>query len=280
MAGNTLTAYRIPGKEIYPAVVPAAADRDWMDFGTRGWANRCLPLRIANANGWFVLNPHTVEMEWNGDRGLDALRIHTAGRPENLARSMFGYGIVTWVIPYLFHTTAGFNLQVRGPANQPKDGAAPLEGIVEADWLPFPFTMNWQITRPGKRIRFEKDEPIAMIVPLRRAETESFAPEIRNLESDENLLARYQKWNANRQEAAKQVAAANNEASAAVKKSQGHYIRGEYQDGERITEHQAKLAVNPFVEVEPATIVPRPVAVPPATKPSLLERLTGMWGGR
>ena len=31
----------------------------------------------------------------------------------------------------------------------------PLAGVVETDWLPFPFTMNWLFTQPG-RVRFEK----------------------------------------------------------------------------------------------------------------------------
>jgi len=36
-----------------------------------------------------------------------------------------------------------------GPPNWPKDGVYPLSGLVETDWLPFPFTMNWQMTRAG-----------------------------------------------------------------------------------------------------------------------------------
>ncbi len=42
-----------------------------------------------------------------------------------------------------------------GPPNWPKDGIQPLAGLVETDWLPFPFTMNWVFNRPG-RIRFEQ----------------------------------------------------------------------------------------------------------------------------
>ena len=34
----------------------------------------------------------------------------------------------------------------------------PLVGLIETDWLPFPFTMNWVFTRPG-RVRLEKGEP-------------------------------------------------------------------------------------------------------------------------
>ena len=123
---GTITAYRTPESRLFPEIMPASPDREWMDAGTRGWANRCLPLRIANANGWFVLNPTAVEIEWNGNRALDALTVNADGGVENLARSMFGFGIVTFVIPYLFRAPPGFNLLARGPANNPKDGVSPL----------------------------------------------------------------------------------------------------------------------------------------------------------
>ena len=52
---NEFVAYRLPGYKHYPRIIPAPANRVWMDDGTQGWANRCLPLRIANQAGWFVL---------------------------------------------------------------------------------------------------------------------------------------------------------------------------------------------------------------------------------
>ena len=38
---------------------------------------------------------------------------------------------------------------VQGPINRPKDGIAALPGIIETDWSPYSFTMNWMFTRPG-----------------------------------------------------------------------------------------------------------------------------------
>jgi hypothetical protein len=40
IAENTIVAYRIPGWSRYPEIVPAPPDREWMDAGTKGWANR------------------------------------------------------------------------------------------------------------------------------------------------------------------------------------------------------------------------------------------------
>lgn len=272
-----LTAFRTPEASLYPEIVPASPDRAWMDEGTRGWANRCLPLRIANANGWFVLNPTAVEIEWNGNRALEALTVRSDAGAESLARSMFGFGIVTFVIPYLFRTPPGFNLLSRGPANQPKDGVAPLEGIVETDWLPFTFTMNWQVTRPRTKVRFEAGEPIALLVPLRRGETESFTPEIRNLASEPALREKFDTWLADRQEVARQKADSNYQA----KTKQGHYIRGQDHFGDRAAEHQAKLRVRPFVEIEPAPVVePRAVAAAAGqgAKPNVWQRYFGSSG--
>jgi hypothetical protein len=48
----SLTAYRLPRCANYLKIVPASANRAWMDVDTGGWANRCLPLRIANQSGW------------------------------------------------------------------------------------------------------------------------------------------------------------------------------------------------------------------------------------
>jgi hypothetical protein len=248
VSGATVIAYRTPGsKGPYPRIVPAPADRAWMEVETQRWANRCLPLRIANANGWFILNPAPVEIRWNGTRALDALTIRGLEDGVGLGRSMFGFGIVTFVIPYLFRTPRGVNLLVRGPANQPKDGVFPLDGLVETDWLPFSFTMNWKVTRPGMKIRFERDEPLAMLVPMERGGVERYEPEIRNLDSNPVLAAKYEAWLRSRVDAAKVA----KESQYAVLARQGHYIRGEDHSGDRPDQHQAKLTVRAFAENEP-----------------------------
>ncbi len=54
---------------------------------------------------------------------------------------------------------------MRGPTNWPKDGASPLDGVIETDWLPYTVTMNWQLTRPNHTVRFGSNEPICMISP-------------------------------------------------------------------------------------------------------------------
>jgi hypothetical protein len=254
-----IVAYRLPQKRHYLKIVPAPADRFWMDVSTKGWANRCLPLRIANQAGWFILNDADFEVIWGGKPSLDSLRIihKDASDKSSAVSSMFGYGIVTWRIPYLFRTPPGYNLLVRGPANSFKEGIAPMEGIVETDWLPYAFTMNWKITRPLKAVRFQRDEPICMITPVRREDLDSFAAEIRNMESSPELLESYSVWHERRANVVED--AKSRPPEAGWMPIQGHYIRGEGHLGERGHGHQTKLLVRDFAEVEP----PLPVKASP-----------------
>src|SRR5438105_10509762 len=130
-------------------ITPASRWRDWINAMEARWANRCLPLLIANQAGWALLNPVAFEATWDGSPAKESIRIDFAGDdpPYPLpVESHFGYGILTWSIPYLFRTPPGYNLLARGPANWPKDGVCALEGIVETDWTFSTFTMNWKIT--------------------------------------------------------------------------------------------------------------------------------------
>jgi hypothetical protein len=73
----------------------------------------------------------------------------------------FSRGIVTFHTGYIFRTDASTQLLATGPFNEPEDGLFPLTGIIETNWLPYPFTMNWQLTRPGS-FRFAKGERYTM----------------------------------------------------------------------------------------------------------------------
>jgi hypothetical protein len=94
-------------------------------------------------------------------------------------------------VGYLFRTPPEVHLLATGPLNAPKDGIAALTGIVETDWLPFPFTMNWRMTRPGT-VHFEKDEPFCLIIPVRAGILEPIVPKLRELSDEPDLSRRYQ----------------------------------------------------------------------------------------
>src|SRR5262249_1121785 len=135
---------------------------------------------------------------------------------------------------YLFRTSPGYNLLVRGPANHPKDGISALDGVIETDWCPATFTVNWKLTRPDCPIAFERGEPIAMLVPQRRRELESFHPVIRKLESDLQTRDEYQAWSSSRSQFLTELQQPGSAAERA--KWQKHYFVGAVGEGRRVEE--------------------------------------------
>lgn len=87
-----------------------------------------------------------------------------------------------------------------GVPNLAKDGIAPLEGVVETDWLSFTFTMNWIFTRPG-RVRFEADEPFCFITPVNYRAIEAFEPEVVPIAANPELAAAYMDYREQRSSA-------------------------------------------------------------------------------
>jgi hypothetical protein len=232
-------------------ITPAPRWRDWMNAMPERWANRCLPMLVANEAGWTLLNPSAFEVTWSGGPELDAVQIEfPEGRPlKPLVCSLFGFGIVTWTVPYLFRTPPGYNLLARGPANWPKDGVSALEGLVETDWSIATFTMNWKLTRPDHVVTFDEGEPFCMIVPQRRGELESFRPELRPLASDPELAEASAAWARARHELAVQKFVrqfAPGLGSDGDTSWQGQYFKGLAPDGSNAPEHQTHLRLRPF----------------------------------
>ena len=165
-------------------VRPAPADRSWIDATPKRFATRCLPLLIANAHGWEILLKDECEIIWTGGSSVDDIAVKTGSGTSNYVYSHFGQGIVTFRIHGLFRTEPRFNLWVGGPVNRFKDGIQALTGVVETDWSPFTFTMNWKVTRPGQPIQFERDEPICHVFPIPRGIVDDVTPEMTSLDSD------------------------------------------------------------------------------------------------
>ena len=233
-----------------PPIIPAPINRTWMSETRRGWANRCLPLLIANQGGWELRNPSAFTATWMGGNTPADLMIvpDTRAAGQFLPASNFGYGILTWHLPMLFRTPAGYDLLVRGPANHPKDAVSALEGVVETDWASASFSMSWKFTRKLMPVRFEVDEPICMIVPQRRGELEEFAPELRPIKSDEDLRRKYEFFHRSRHEMGQVQAATDTTAGERVP-WEGDYARGKHADGEAgALDHRTRRHLRPFFQ--------------------------------
>ena len=246
--GRRLVAFAFTRPEL--EIEPAPRRRDWMETAHERWPNRCLPLLVANEAGWVLRNPHPFRATWDGRESPEGVTIEFEGdhpRPAP-ARSHFGFGVVTFNVPYVFRTPPGWNLLARGPANWPKDGACALEGLVETDWASPNFTMNWKLTRPGHAVEFEAGEPFCMIVPQQRGALESFEPEVRDMADEPELKDEFDHFAHNRElMQIKKFASPYVPGLESFKKDwERHYYKGLSPSGKPAPEHQVTLKLPRF----------------------------------
>ena len=238
-----LDCYKI--YERSPEIVPGKGQRDWMDAFPDRHPYRCLPLTMANSTGWEILCPFDIEIVWDGGPMEDAILLESQQHPEGVksfADSHFRRGIVTFHTGHLFRTPPGWGVWASGSPNHPKHGIAPLTGLIETDWLPFPFTMNWQMTKPG-RVRFEKDEPFCFITLMEHGRLEQVQPRLRRLDDNAELKHEYEVWRDSRVDFNERLH--SKEEKAMKERWQRHYMKGEKVDGDKAEDHRTKLRLKP-----------------------------------
>jgi len=278
-----LICYKYDGWQ--PRIRPGTPKRQWMDETNERYAYRCLPLTIANSHGWELLSPIAFEARWDGGTHMEAIEIRMdPGYAEHLKPvSLFGYGTITWHVEAIFRTPPGWNLHVSGPPNRQKDAIQALGGVIETDWSPYTFTMNWRFTRANQWIRFEENEPIAFFFPVERGRAETFVPRIERLEDNPELRSAFEKWSASRNAFQKWVVEAN--PAAPSDKWQKLYFRGLDADGKPgPRDHQSKLRLAPFAfpdgrimdppEAKSCPLRHQPLEPAPASQPGLLATET------
>jgi hypothetical protein len=217
-----------PTSNRLPEIVPGRPSRAWMDHFMERHPYRCLPLSMANTTGWELLCPMGFTAEWDGQVYQESIKL-TPDVPHpdfhEFAKSHFSHGVLTLHAGYLFKTPPGWSMWVMGSPNHIKDGIQALSGLVETDWLPFPFTMNWLFTRPGK-IRFEKNEPFCFITLVQDKILEEVQPVIRSLNSNPELDGQYDAWHKQRADFNKRIF--RREPQAVKEAWQRFYFKGEF----------------------------------------------------
>jgi len=225
-----------------PRIRAASHRRAWMDATPDAFAYRCLPLNIANAHGWELLSPCGFEAEWNGGPAVEdvAVRADPSAEPRFWPVALFGQGVLSFHVEGLFRTPPGVSLWVGGPPNAAKDAIAPLSGLIETDWSPYSFTMNWRFTRKNQWVRFSKGDPFCFIAPVKRQAIEDFAPQLKPLSADPQLMQTYEDAKLQRNFGLLGV--------KSTERFQGWYSRGLRPDGsgEAFPEHRTKSRPRPF----------------------------------
>ncbi len=229
-----------------PRIRPAPRDRDWMEASPEKFAYRCLPLNIANTHGWEVLNPCDFSVMWNG--GLSAsdvdIRIHTNAHDGSYPVSLFGLGTITFHIQGLFKTSPGWNLWAGGSPNYFKDGCQALTGIIETDWCPFTFTVNWKLTRPNVWIDWYENEPMCFIFPIQRQAILDVQPRIAPFSEAPEFHDQFLRWSRSRDAFHEQVT--KHPPAQSKDQWQKHYYQGKDMDGKIQPDHKTKLRLPEF----------------------------------
>jgi hypothetical protein len=219
------------------------------------YAYRCLPLSIANAHGWEVRCPVTCEAEWNGGSDKDDLRVvledegmdSKGDKPPAFAESHFGSGILTFNVGGVIRTAPGYDLWVTGPVNEFKDGIQALSAVIETDWMPFTFTMNWKFTRAGCKARFEKGDPFCFFFPIEHGLLERLDPVFDRIEKDPVLEKQYKSAFYMRVLPLVHRKFKGEEFTILERdRFEGWYIRGEMPGGDEIAAHKKRLQLKPF----------------------------------
>ncbi|MGE0847382.1 MAG: DUF6065 family protein [Flavobacteriaceae bacterium] len=231
---------------------PARADREWLDAFVEKFAYGCLPMLIANQHGWEILSPVGFTAVWNGGEHRDCLAV-LEDEPVNAVVSHFGGGIFSYRLPAVFVTEPGYDLVFQGPPNFPVDGATPLTGMVETDWLRTSVAMHWKMTRPGTAVRFRKGDPICHIFPVKRGEIEAVEPRLSLLSADSEMDSYMKEWG--RVRGMFNDALQQPDSPERRRKWPGNYRRGEDVAGRRASpdDHRTKLRVRPFSILEDDT---------------------------
>ncbi|MCR9126872.1 MAG: DUF6065 family protein [Rhodobacteraceae bacterium] len=232
----TIQIHRLPGMSV--DIVPAPVGRGWMDRSRERAAYRCLPMNIANAHGWQILCRAGFSVRWNGTSGTDALEFRYDTPGVQPAISHFGAGIVTFDIPAVFRTPPGVAIFAMGPTNANRLGLAPLSGVVETDWLPFTFTMNWQVYARDHWISFRKGDPYCQFFPVRLDELEGYALELHDLADSPELHSQFSGFSESRRSFLAEMK--DRDSDAARAQWQRDYFRGHGIDAERI-KHRTSL---------------------------------------
>jgi hypothetical protein len=244
MTAPKLTAFTVG--HALPDIRPANTRRDWMDASPDAFAYRCLPLTIANGHGWEIRCDCEATATWNGGQRPEDVTVTSITPGTTTPLAHFGAGVLTFHVNVLFRTEPGTSLWVSGPPNVVKDGIAPLTGIVETDWSPMTFTMNWRFTRPGHPVRFVPGEPFCFFFPLPRHLVSQTEPVVRSLADAPDTEREFRHWSSARGQFNTEL---DKGGPAREQKWQKTYHRGRMPlSGTAAPDHITRVAPKPFVK--------------------------------
>ncbi len=156
---------------------------------------------------------------------------------------------MTFNIGVVLSTPPGYDLWVTGSANEFKDGIQAMSAVIETDWMPFTFTMNWKFTRPNLKVRFERGESFCFFFPIEHGLLERFNPTFEQISEHPGLEKQFKVAFSKRLLGLFAVKNLKGKKLEIKEKDrfEGWYIKGEMPDGtEEIASHKKRLDLKPF----------------------------------
>ena len=176
-----------------PVIKQSRLKRDWMDDTYNKHAYRCLPLSVANVNGWEMQLQQDVVVEWEGGNNVPKVLEGEIfeGRPIVIPSII---GIISFTTGWVIGTEKGYDTMIGGSPNYFIDGAAPLTASIPSSWWPDEFNMNWKITKIGEPVIFPKGMPFMFFNIYKNDLLESCKIEVSNMWDNPDLMSSRQSY--------------------------------------------------------------------------------------
>jgi hypothetical protein len=149
-----------PSSQNPPEIKQSGIRRDWMDETYKKHAYQCMPVTVANVNGWEIRLKEEVIVVWDG--GNTVPRVLKGEIAEDGFRQVQQsiIGMVSFTLGWVIKTEEPYSLTISGSPNYFPDGAVGLSATIPTWWWPDEVQMNWKITQANKEVVFPAGSPI------------------------------------------------------------------------------------------------------------------------
>ena len=170
-----------------PIIRQSRVKRDWMDATYNKHAYQCLPLTVANVNGWELLLEQDVVVQWDGGNTVPRVLEGAMYKNRQITQPSI-IGIMSFTVGWAFNTEDNYSTWISGSPNYFIDGAVPLTASIPSYWWPDEFNMNWKITKVGEPVIFPAGMPFMFFTIYENSLLEKVEFEIKNIWEDNELM--------------------------------------------------------------------------------------------
>ena len=176
-----------------PEIKQSRIKRDWMDETHNKHAYQCMPMTVANVNGWEIIMQEDLVVQWDG--GNNIVEVLSGGEQSGrIVAHPSMVGIISLSMGWAIGTEEGYNTFITGSPNYFPSGAVPLSASLPSSWWPDESQMNWKITKIGEPVIFPAGSPFCFFNIYEESLLSSVEFEIENLWDKPKLIESRMKY--------------------------------------------------------------------------------------